>query len=564
MILKENENQKKLESNKEKKQKVSKNIKEDNKKELKESKEKKHKQAKEKKVKNEKSLKKVKNREKKFITSIKKRWLINKTNTILLVVILIALFILINSAVKYFDPAPIDCTTSQDFSLTDESKERVKTVDKEVNIYFVGWGEADPDYILAKQYHNANSKINVEIIDATENLEIANKYNVTNDDYVIIVECGEVSRTLYYYDDILSYDANYNTVDLAEQKITSAILNITSNEIPKAYFLTGYTQFNFTTSGGLSIFAQYLGDEVLEYEELNILNKQKVPDDCDTLIIMTPDNDFDEMTANAIIDYIEKGGNILWLNGAYIENKDLKNVNKILAQYGVDKFDVGYVYETDINNTLLDSPSCFIPEIQDTDVTKNIYDSIGTVFFIPTKININEDKLEDLNVERTDLVLSSDNTYFTTDTQGNMDKSKDEKGGFVLGTQLTKTISSENEENTENEDTETVDSEVSGDNSIKSTLIIFGNDYFITDLQLASNVNPMALMPNNVDLALNSIAYLTDNDVNITIRKSYSDSQTTFNPTDGDKALIMKIIFIVPVVIIAVGIIVWVLRKRRQ
>lgn len=512
---------------------------------------------------NKKSSEKVKEKDKKFIINIKKRWLISRTNTLLLVAILIAIFILINSAVSYFDFTAIDCTKSQDLTLTDESKERVKDIDKEVNIYFIGWYDTHQDYILAKQYNKANSKINVEIIDATENLEIANKYNVSNDDYAIIVESGEVSRTLYYYDDILTYDSNHNTVDLAEQKLTSAILNVTSNKVPKAYFLTGYTQYSLSSSGGLSILSQYLNDEVLEYEELSILNKQKVPDDCDTLIIMTPSKDFDDMTRDAIIDYINKGGNILWLNGAYTENKDFKNVNKVLAEYGIDKFEKGCVYSTDSNNIIFGLSTCFMPEIQYTDVTKDVYQGMGVVFFAPTKININDDKLTDLNVERTDLIWSGEKTYYTTDSDGNTDKSKDEEGSFVLGAKMVKTISSDddNDSGDDADDSEN-NTDDSDENKITSTLIIYGNDYFVTDLQLASD--PMALLLNNMDLGLNSLAHLTENDVNITIRKSYSDSKTTFTPSDADKALIMKIIFIVPIVIIGVGVIVWVSRKRKE
>lgn len=517
-----------------------------------------------------KALKKVKKAEKeklsaRFIKSIKKRWLISGTNTILLIAIIVAIFILINSMFSYFDFTAIDCTTSQDYTLTDESKERVADIDKEVNIYFVGWDETDQDYILAKQYNKANSNINVEIVDATENLEIANKYDVTNDDYAIIIECGETYRILSYYD-IITYDSSYNVVDIAEQKITSAILNVTSDEIPKVYFLTGYTSFSFNYGYGLYYLSAYLDEEVLTYEELNILSTQEVPEDCDTLIIMTPEKDFDEITADAIIDYIYRGGNILWLNGAYLEETDLTNVNRVLAEFGIDPFEVGGVYETDTNN-MIGYDICFIPEVQYTDVTEDIYTGLGLVFYLPTKININTDELEELNVEETDLVLSSDTTYFTTDLYSSA-SSDDEEGGFVLGAQMVKTVQ-EAEESDDSEDSESSDDTDDTEDSeeteeITSTLIIFGNDYFITDYQISNNYNPMIYIYNNADLVLNSIASLSDRDQDITIRKSYTDSVTDFTATDGQKTVIMKIIFIVPIAIILIGLIIWINRKRRQ
>ena len=463
--------------------------------------------------------------------------------------ILIAIFLGINVGVNYLDPTAIDCTTSQSFTLTDESIERVADIEDEVNIYFVGWEDSDTQYTLAKQYNKANENINVEIIDASEDLEFAKKYDVENDDYAVIVECGEVTRTLSYYD-LYTYDSDYNTIDLTEQKLTSAILNVTSGEIPKVYYLTGYTSFSF--DNGLYILSMYLDDEVLTYEELNILNTQAVPDDCDTLIIMTPEEDFDDIVADAIIDYINEGGNILWLNGAYVEDMELTNVNRVLAEFGIDAFESGVIFETDSGNTIGGAQLWFMPTIEYTDITEDVYSGNGAIFYAATKINIDEDALEDLNVEETDLVLSEDTTYFSTDVST---LSKDEQGGFVLGTQMVKTIQEAVEED-EEEGTEAVD-------AIEAKLTIYGNDYFASDLQLASNYSYMIYLSNNADLVLNSLADLTDRDQDITIRKSYTDSETEFTPTDEQAGIIMAIIFVVPIAIILLGIVVWQIRKRR-
>lgn len=514
--------------------------------------------------KKEQSLKKVdSSKEKKlnkraeFASKFKKRWLMSGINTILLIAILIAVFVLINVGVKYIDPTAIDCTKSQDYTLTDESKERVKNIDKNINIYFVGFEDSDKDYTLAKQYNKANSKINVEIVDITKNLELANKYNLKSDSQTVIVESGDKSRTLEY-SDLYTYDSSYNQVDIAEQKITSAILNVTTDDVPNVYFLTGYTTFSLNEKGYLSRFKSYLDNEVLTYEELNILSTRKVPDDCSTLIIMTPSKDFDDLTTNAIIDYINKGGNILWLNGVYEKDQELNNVNKILSQYGVEKFEKGVVYETNNSNTVLGYATCFIPTIESSDVLDTIKEDMGAVFFNPTKININKDKLSDLNVEETDLITSSDTTYFTTNLKSDFNSKKDTKGSFVLGAQLVKTISSDDKSSENNSSEE-------DSNTVKSKLMIYGDDWFISDqtVQSGQYQSYVVDLGNNADVALNSIAYLTNNDQDITIRKTYSDSETTFTPTDKEKLTIMYIIFVVPLVIIVIGIVVWLTRKHR-
>ena len=291
---------KKLDNNKSK-QEVKQDNKQDNKKEKK--------QVVEDKIEinnEEKSLEKLK-REKpwvRFIRTIKQKWLISRINTILLVVVLIGLCVFLNAVIRNAGFSPIDLSINKNYSLTKESKERVSKVDKDVNIYFVGWNEENQDYILAKQYTNANSKIKVQLIDATKDIAIAKKYEVENEEMAIIVECGKTSRKLYQ-SEIVTYDAEYNTVDLIEQKLTSAILNVTAEKIPKVYYLNGYSSYNFKK--GLIALSKYLDDEVLTYDELNILNTGKVPEDCDTLIIMTPEKDFDNSATNAILEYIKKG-----------------------------------------------------------------------------------------------------------------------------------------------------------------------------------------------------------------------------------------------------------------
>ena len=205
------------------------------------------------KEKKEKKPAKNTNKEKfgtKFLNTIKKKWLISGTNTLLLIAILVAIVILINSAVQSLDLTPIDCTSNKEYTLTNESKDRVKNINSDVNIYFVGYEDSATQVNLAKQYNKANSKLNVEVIDTNERTDIASKYNVTNDSKAIIIENGEKSKTLYS-DDLYTYDSSYQTIDLTEEKITSAILNVTSEKIANVYFLSGYSDYSLEYSGGM-------------------------------------------------------------------------------------------------------------------------------------------------------------------------------------------------------------------------------------------------------------------------------------------------------------------------
>ena len=486
----------------------------------------------------------------KFIQTIKKKWLIDGTKTTILVLLIIAVFIAINLGMQALDLTPLDFTQEQLYTLTDESKERVKDIDKDVNIYFIGYSDEDSTVDLAKQYGKANERINVEAIeDVSTRPDLSQKYGIESGTEGIIVECGERSKVLTA-SDLVTYDTStYETISIAEEKLTSSILSVTADEVPKVYFLEGYSDFSL--SQNMYMLSIYLGNEVNETNTLDILSVGKVPDDCNTLVITSPSKDFDDVATNAILDYINKGGNILWLNAAIATEVDFPNVNKVLETYGIKPFEVGIIRETDTSKMVSEQPDLIMPEIQYSDITKDIYNTTGVIFVNATKINVDTDKLDELNVEENDLLLASEGSYFRTDfnNQQNAVADGEETGTFVVGAEMVKTIQEADEE--------------TGTEGIESKLVIYGENYFISDYQLSQNSQYGAIqLAYNKDLVLNSIAYLTDREEDITARKD--TGTVTYTATQEQDTIIRAIIFTVPALIIIVGIVVWQVRRRKK
>ena len=503
------------------------------------------------KAKKEKKEKKAKKDKKpnKFIEIIKKKWLVDGTKTAVLILIIVVAFIGINLGMQKLELTPIDFSQEKLYTLTDESKERVKEIDKDVNIYFVGYSDDDSTLDLAKQYKKSNEKIIAEAVDATSRPDLAEKYGIESGAEGIIVECGDKSKVLTS-SDLVTYDTTtYETISIAEEKLTSAILSVTSNKIPKVYFLEGYSEFSLDQN--MYYLSMYLENEINEVDTLDVLSVGKVPDDCDTLVITTPNKDFDDVATNAIIDYINSGRNILWLNGAVTTQKDMPNVNKVLAMYGVNPFEVGIIRETDSSKMVSGSQDLIIPEIEYSTLTKDLYNTTGVIMVNATKINIDTDKLEELNVTETDLALASESSYFRTNfnNQASNATSDEGTGTFIVGAELEKTIKEANEEN--------------GESAVTSKMVIYGENYFITDYQLSQNSQYGAIqLAYNKDLVLNSIAYLVDREEDITTRKS--TGTVTYTATDEQDSIIKVIIFTVPALIVLAGIIVWQIRRRKK
>lgn len=476
----------------------------------------------------------------KFINIIKKKWLISGMMTFFLVAMLIAAFVLSTYGIQKLELTPLDFTTDKNYTVSDESKEKIAKIDKDVNVYLIGYTDDNPATVIAKQYHKTNEKINVEAINIEQRKDLAQKYGIdSNTSQGIIVECGEKNKVLSP-DDLSSYDmTTYKSSDVTEQKLTASIVNVASdNSTPNVYFLSGYSQISLDK--GMSYFQAYLENENVKIETLNILSKGSVPEDCDTLIIVTPDKDFEDIVSDAIIKYINNGGNILWFNASYATSKNLANVNKVLSAYGVNPFSSGYIIETDSDKMFYGTPYIIVPEVESSKITAK---TASVLFVQPTKLNIDNDKLSELKVEKENLLTASKASYFRSNLAiTSTEKTEnDEAGEFVVGAKFTKTV----------------------ENDKKSILILYGENYFISDVPINQRSStPLVRSADNKDLALNSLAELTEREEDITVRKT--KDEITYTATEQQDTIIKIIIFTVPCLIILAGIIVWQVRRRKK
>ncbi len=506
--------------------------------------------------KTEKSLNKIKQKKSiRLIEALKKRWLIDGTKTLLLVAIIIVIFITVNVFMQKMELTPIDLSKDKINYLTKESKEKVKDINKEVKIYFVGYDSEDSNLELAKQYKKANENIIAEVVDVNNRPDLAQKYGIDKDSKCIIVECGEKSKVLSDRD-LVTYDtSSYETISIAEEKLTSSIMSVISDKIPKIYFLDGYSD-SFSLQQNMNYLFVFFENEVSEVKALNVLTTGNIPDDCDTLVITTPSKDFDNIATEAIINYINSGRNILWLNAAQTQSKDLTNVNKILSLYAINPFDIGIIRETNPDNMLSDPtgrsiPDNIIPTTQYSEILKDVYNSVGAVLVNATKININEDKLEEQKVKKQELLKTTEGAYFRSNFNNIQDKKSEEEESkaFLVGAELRKTIKEADEENNQKE--------------VVSKLIVFGENYFISDYPIVNGIStPGIYYGKNKDVILNSLAYLVDRPEDITARKS--TGIVTYTATASQDRNIRIIIFAVPIVIIIIGVIVWQIRRRKK
>ena len=491
---------------------------------------------------------------KKIIEVIKKKWLRDTVLTTLLVAILVLAFIALNMWVATIEISNWDFTKEQIYTLSDESKNLMKDIEKDVSIYFVNYTDDDLVINLAKQYHETNEKIQFETMLASERADIAQTYGIEDDaTQVIIVRSGEREKILTYYD-LSTYDTtSWNTIDISEQKITNAVLDVTSDEKPTIYFLTGHNEYS--TSSEMMTIAAYIQNEVMEIADLNLMATD-IPEDCQTIIIATPILDFYDTEVEKLTNYINRGGNIIWMQDPSINELELPNAQKILDLYGVS-FGSGMVMEQDANRMIMENPQLILPNISYTTITEDLSSSGLVLFASSGKLNIeSSEKLEELNVTVDEFLTTSETAFYRTDFTITSARAQgsDEVGTYTVGATFTKDLSSgEESEDAENsEETKT------------SKLIAFANNLFVTDAQITSGSQyiTIATVYNNKDLLLNSVAYSEEKEDQIRIRKNYES--VTYTPTEFQNNVVLAIIFIIPLVIVIAGIIIWQVRRRKK
>jgi len=471
---------------------------------------------------------------------IKQKWFKDTFLTTILVVILMAIFIFINIVVNTLNLNPIDFTKEKLYTISDESKEQVKNVIQDVHIYFFGYDENDSSIILAKQYNDVNKKISAEAIDITKRPDLAQKYGIDSDTSVgIIVESPERYKVLTS-NDFVTYDTTtYETIDITEQKLTNAIIDTTIAKKPHIYFLTGHGEGNVVSE--LATINAFIQNEINDVSSLDLLQTE-IPEDCDALVIASPTKDFDEVETNKILDFIKKGGNILWLNNPSIIDVDYPNIHKILEQFGI-AFSKGMIAEQDSSKIVLQNPFLIIPNISYHEITKDLYSTTGVALAGAGKIDFQEDeKLNELGLEVTTLLKSSDESIYIEDYSAqSLSQSNGEKGSFTLGAEVLKKI----------------------DDNTSSKMIVYSNCNFITDTTASQNTGlKLVNLYNNKDLILNSIAYLTEREDSIRIRKD--SGMVAYTATQKQDIIVKIIIFAVPISIIIAGIVIWQIRRRKK
>lgn len=480
--------------------------------------------------------------ENKFIQIIKKKWLRSIALTILLFAIIVALYLVINFVVQQANFTDFDFTKEKIYSISQATEDKLQNLDEDVTISIYNMYQYVEDF--AYKYANLNDHIKVEEL---ENLNAKTdwktNYGVTDTSSFLVIQTEDREKILFS-SDFYTYDyTTYEEIDTTEEAITNAILDVTIEEKPKIYFLTGH---NLYSEDYFQYLQMSLEDEANEVESIDLLTTGSVPEDCQVLVITALQEDITEKERDAILDYIEQGGEILLLMDPNLNKIEMPNFQDVLDEYGVSISD-GYLLEGDANQMMAGAPNYIIAPISSSsEIVKNISMGLNICLINSGKLDFaSTEELEEKNVTLETLATVSDQAFYRTDLESSSETkidSDEDAAGATVAAMLTK--------------------EVDEDNTSK--LIVFANTAFATNVQIDPQYYILAITNyNNEDVLLNSVSYLTQREDNITIRKD-SEAVTTYNVTEMQTRIVLGLIFSIPILIVVIGIVVWQLRRRKK
>lgn len=358
------------------------------------------------------------------------------------VVISAALVVLLNVLVlelpsKY---TAFDVTTNKLYSLTNETQAMVKALDEDINIYVLV-NEEQADELLdatLNTYEDLNTHIKVDYVDPAVHPKFFTQYTSDSVTYNSIIVEGSRRSKVIDYSNIYESEIDYSTYTSAvtgydgEGQLTSAISYVTTDDMPKIYMLEGHGEVPFDAS-----FLSAIEKENVDYEIINLLNYDEVPDDAMCVVINAPSEDLSDEDTEKMLNYMNEGGNVLLISG--YTGRELINFNSLLDFYGVSA-SRGLIIEGNKNYYYGRNPFYLLPDIVYDGITASAYNSRSYVF-VPEAQGLTVSEREDTEV--TTLLSSSNESYVRDDISGSESYEKQEsdiEGPFAIGVKCVKTL----------------------------------------------------------------------------------------------------------------------------
>ncbi len=471
-----------------------------------------------------------------------------------------------------------DITADKLNSMSEENIEYLKTIDKKVTITMLSTADSytggtmnefsanylyvvdDSSYYsqtvnILNQYPQINDNISVVFEDfyGAKTEQLASEYsNLFYGDILVeyTTDTGETKSRLVTFNDIYTYsdDTGYaaqgygyyyidgNNIETA---VSSAINILISGETKKLALISSHSN----TSVFTTLYSNTLKLNGFEISEITTTIVQSIPEDTDVLVITAPTTDFLQSEINVISDWLYNDGymgkSLIFVPGASMAKFPV--LKQFLAEWGIEYQD-GLLYQTNADY-YYGEPTTMPLFVNSSDLTDGIAPTSGSFSLLSSNLVMNVG-YETYGSRTTNVVVSTNDTV-TVAPEGvseSWEPAKDAETGVYPGLIVTN----------ENNFVDNI--------KYSSYVAAFSSQEFIySSWAQTDNVQ-------NMDIALNTAIFVSGMNTN---KKSFVPKTITTenfaSMLSQSEVVIMEIIFmaVIPLVIAALGVVVWIRRKRK-
>ncbi|MBD3669874.1 MAG: GldG family protein [Gammaproteobacteria bacterium] len=318
---------------------------------------------------------------------------------------------------------------------------------------------------------------------------------------------------------------------ISEQDLSNTLLQLQRRGNKTVYFIASHGERKLTGDAkqDLGLFSRQLLRAGLEVNVLRLAQTRRIPDDAALLVIASPNSRYLEGEIELLLEYIEAGGNLLWL----MEPEGLQGLDRLASHLGIELIPGTISDPTGELLGISNAAFTLITGYPDHPVTQDL----DRITLLPLCAAL--EHAEDTQWQATPLLTTSADSWSETGTLDEyiqFDTGEDIAGPLDVSFALQRTDRNMGEKS-------------------QQRIVVLGDGDFLSNAYLGNGAN--------LALGLNIINWLSHEDEMLRIQKPSTTDIRLQLDTAGLTLMGLVFIILVPVGLLMTGAGIWYLRKRR-
>ncbi|MBQ8953491.1 MAG: Gldg family protein [Clostridia bacterium] len=234
----------------------------------------------------------------------------------------------------------------------------------------------------------------------------------------------EYDQSAYYYYGVISYTRADFT---AQDALCRAFRYVTRDDMPVLYLLNGHGESGWDGALNSLCFRNSIA-----LEDLTLSPGQAVPEDAAAVLVCGPTSPVGEETAEALLSYLQAGGDVLLMTNY---TTDFTGLDRVTEYYGMTR-KTGLVLDNDASHVYGADYKYFLrPDLRASAVTDPLIEA-GQSVLVPVAEAIVRSDVRRAGLNAQPILITSGQGYMKTNTEAiaTLDQeSQDETGTFIVG-----------------------------------------------------------------------------------------------------------------------------------